>query len=115
MANSGTRDVWSKLEAAGGVLTALSVALLGFLGSVYLNRKQESDTRARVYAELTSQREQAENATAEVTISLEPAVYGLFAAAGVAHGMSVRRVLEAYINCSDDICDWSNDGYYLNI
>lgn len=61
MANSGTRDVWSKLEAAGGVLTALSVALLGFLGSVYLNRKQESDTRARVYAELTSQREQAES------------------------------------------------------
>ena len=61
MAKSEKRDVWSKLEAAGGVLTAFSVALLGFFGSVYLNRKQESDTRARVYAELTSQREQAES------------------------------------------------------
>jgi hypothetical protein len=59
------RDFWSKLEIVlsplGGLLTALSVALLGFWGSAYLNRKQESDTRARVYAELTSQREQAES------------------------------------------------------
>jgi hypothetical protein len=55
------RDFWSKLESVGGLLTALSVALLGFFGSAYLNRKQESDTRARVYAELTSQREQAES------------------------------------------------------
>jgi hypothetical protein len=55
------RDFWSKLESIGGLLTALSVALLGFFGSAYLNRKQETDTRARVYAELTSQREQAES------------------------------------------------------
>jgi hypothetical protein len=59
------RDFWSKLEIVlspvGGLLTALSVALLGFFGSAYLNRKQESDTQSRVYAELTSQREQAES------------------------------------------------------
>lgn len=61
MGQSEKRDVWSKLEAAGGVLTAVSVALLGLFGSIYLNLKQERDTRARVYAELTSQREQAES------------------------------------------------------
>jgi len=59
------RDGWSKAEIIlspiGGLLTALSVALLGFFASKYLNQKQESDTRARVYAELTSQREQAES------------------------------------------------------
>jgi hypothetical protein len=59
------RDGWSKaqiiLSPVGGLLTALSVAILGFYGSAYLSRKQESDTRARVYAELTSQREQAES------------------------------------------------------
>jgi len=59
------RDRWSKAEIIlsplGGLFTALSVALLGFFGSAYLNRKQETDTRARVYAELTSQREQAES------------------------------------------------------
>jgi hypothetical protein len=51
-------DFWRKLEIilspVGGLLTALSVALLGFFGSAYLNRKQESDTQARVYAELNS-------------------------------------------------------------
>jgi len=59
------RDFWSKVEIVlspvGGLLTALSVALLGFYGSTYLNRKQEADNQARVYAELTSQREQAES------------------------------------------------------
>jgi hypothetical protein len=59
------RDGWSKAEIIlsplGGLLTALSVALLGFFGSNYLSGKLETDTRARVYAELTSQREQAES------------------------------------------------------
>lgn len=60
------RDSWSKaqilLAPVGGLLTALAVALLGIYGSAFLNRKQELDTRARVYAELISQREQAESA-----------------------------------------------------
>src|ERR1700730_2869829 len=59
------RDFWSKLQIilspVGGLLTALAVAFLGIWGSAHLNRKQESDTQARVYAELTSQREQAES------------------------------------------------------
>ena len=32
-------------------IALLALALVGLLGSNYLNRKQEMDTRARVYAE----------------------------------------------------------------
>jgi hypothetical protein len=60
------RDFWSKLQILltpiGGLLTALSVALLGLYGSSFFNKKQELDTRARIYAELMSQREQADSA-----------------------------------------------------
>jgi hypothetical protein len=60
------RDFWSKLQILlaplGTLLTAITVAILGFWGSSYLNKKQELDTRARIYAELISQREQAESA-----------------------------------------------------
>lgn len=60
------RDGWSKaqilLAPLGAFLTAITVGLLGFFGSNYLSRKQEFETRARVYAELISQREQAESA-----------------------------------------------------
>ena len=60
------RDSWSKaqilLAPVGGLLTALAVACVGIYGSAFLNRKQELDTRARVYAELITQREQAESA-----------------------------------------------------
>src|SRR6266566_6453490 len=59
-------DFWKKCEIllspVGGVLTAVSVAFIGIYGASVLNRKQEMDTRAKVYAELTSQREQAETA-----------------------------------------------------
>lgn len=53
------RDNWSKAQV---ILVPLAVAAVGFFGSNYLNKKQELDTRARVYAELISQREQAESA-----------------------------------------------------
>ena len=48
------------LSQAGGLLTAISVAGIGTYGAYVLNKKQEMDARAKVYAELTSQREQAE-------------------------------------------------------
>ena len=44
----------------GGFFTAISVAVVGSCGAYVLNKKQEADTRAKVYAELTSQREQAD-------------------------------------------------------
>jgi hypothetical protein len=57
-------DFWKKLEIllspVGGLLTAISVAVIGSWGAYILNKKQETDTRAKVFAELTSQREQAE-------------------------------------------------------
>ena len=53
------RDNWSKAQV---ILVPIAVAAVGFFGSNYLGKKQEQDTRARVYAELLSQREQAESA-----------------------------------------------------
>ena len=59
-----TPDFWKKLEIllapVGGLLTAISVAVIGSMGAYVLNKKQESDTRSKVFAELMSQREQAE-------------------------------------------------------
>lgn len=48
------------LPQLGGLFTALSVALVGSYGAYVLHKKQDADTRAKVYAELTSQREQAD-------------------------------------------------------
>jgi hypothetical protein len=57
-------DFWKKLaillSPVGGLLTAISVALIGSYGAYLLNKKQQVDTRAKVFAELMSQREQAE-------------------------------------------------------
>jgi len=59
-----TPGFWKKLEIllspVGGLLTAISVAVIGSWGAYILNKKQEIDTRAKVFAELMSQREQAE-------------------------------------------------------
>ena len=60
----GTKSAWEKaqiiLAPVGGLLTALTVALVGFYGTRYLNSKQETDTKQRVYAELMSRREEAD-------------------------------------------------------
>lgn len=49
------------LKPVGGLLTALSVALVGFLGSQYLNRQQTAETNVRLYAQLMSGREKADS------------------------------------------------------
>jgi len=60
------RDGWDKaaiiLEALGGFVTAAVVALLGIVGSTYLNEKQKIETNVRLYTELMSKREEAESA-----------------------------------------------------
>jgi hypothetical protein len=60
------RDTWDKvviiLQPLGGLLTALTIALVSYFGSSYLNNKQNSDARIRLYTELMSGREQAESA-----------------------------------------------------
>ncbi len=74
---SGKRAWWEKigfiLHSSGGLLTALSVALIGLIGSNYLkNRELEEskrredyqiqETRTRIYTELMSKREESESA-----------------------------------------------------
>jgi hypothetical protein len=71
------RDFWEKmslvLQSSGGLLTAVTVALIGFLGSNYLKdrelretqqreRTQMTETNTRVWVELMSKREEAESA-----------------------------------------------------
>ena len=67
MANQETgkeKTGWDKaaiiLSPAGGLLTALAVASVGFFGTRYLNSQQQTDTNQRVYAELMGKREEAD-------------------------------------------------------
>jgi hypothetical protein len=59
-----TRDGWDKLDIilkfAGGVMTALAVALVGLMGSRYLAEQQDIETNTRLYTELMSRREEAD-------------------------------------------------------
>lgn len=60
------RDRWDKIEIIlhpiGGLITALTIALVSYFGSNYLNNKQNNDSKIRLYTELMSSREQAESA-----------------------------------------------------
>jgi hypothetical protein len=71
------RDVWEKvgllLQAGGGILTAVTVAIIGLIGSNYLKERESADTASRermqanetnvrVYTELMSKREESESA-----------------------------------------------------
>jgi hypothetical protein len=71
------RDIWEKvsliLQAGGGILTAVTVALIGLIGSNYLKERESADTASRermqaneanvrIYTELMSKREEAESA-----------------------------------------------------
>lgn len=61
-----SKDLWDKLDILfkplGGLFTALAVALLGFMGSNYLEKRQAEEGRIQLYTELMSQREAAESA-----------------------------------------------------
>ena len=60
------RDGWDKvaiiLQPLGGLLTALAIALLGYMSSSYLNRSTAIETNTRLYSELMSKREESESA-----------------------------------------------------
>lgn len=59
-----TKSRWDKadiiLKPIGGLLTAVSVALVGIFGSGYLAERQEAETDARLFAELMTNRERAD-------------------------------------------------------
>lgn len=60
------RDKWDRIEILmqpiGGIIAALTIALVSYFGSVYLNNKQNNESKNRLYTELMSTREQAESA-----------------------------------------------------
>jgi len=61
-----SKDKWDKLDILmkpiGGLITALTIALVSYFGSVYLNNKQNNESKNRLYTELMSSREQSESA-----------------------------------------------------
>src|SRR5512139_2017835 len=60
------RDTWDKIQIllhpVGGLLTAAAIALLGFITSSALNKRQTIETNTRLYTELMSRREESESA-----------------------------------------------------
>jgi len=59
------KDKWDKIEIMlgplGGLLTAITIAIISIYASGYLGKAQERDTRTRLYTELMSKREDAES------------------------------------------------------
>jgi len=62
----GKRDTWDKIQILmqpiGGLLTALTIALVSYYGSSYLNNKQNNEAKISLYTQLMSSREQSESA-----------------------------------------------------
>ena len=61
---SNQKDFWDRLQIIlspiGGLLTAIAVAMLGFMGSRTLERQQSSEAKLRLYSELMTRREESE-------------------------------------------------------
>ncbi len=59
------RDKWDKIQILmhpiGGLITALTIALVSYFGSSYLSKRQDNESKIRLYTELMSSREQAES------------------------------------------------------
>jgi hypothetical protein len=60
------RDFWDKIQIVmqpvGGLITALTIALVSYYGSAYLNNKQNNEAKISLYTQLMSTREQSESA-----------------------------------------------------
>ena len=60
------RDFWDKMQIVmqpiGGLITALTIALVSYFGSSYLNNKQNNEAKISLYTQLMSSREQSESA-----------------------------------------------------
>ncbi len=61
-----TKDTWDKVQIIlapmGGLLTALAIAMFGFITSSKLDQRQALETNTRLYSELMSRREESESA-----------------------------------------------------
>ena len=62
----GEKDFWDKAEIIlhplGGLVTAVTIALVSYYASDYINRNQENEAKTRLYTELMSKREESESA-----------------------------------------------------
>ncbi len=60
------KDTWDKVQIIlapmGGLLTALAIAMFGFITSNKLDQRQALETNTRLYSELMSRREESESA-----------------------------------------------------
>lgn len=60
------KDFWDKAEIIlsplAGLLTAMTIAMVSYFASDYLNRNQENEAKTRLYTELMSRREESESA-----------------------------------------------------
>lgn len=60
------KDFWDKaniiLNPLASLLTAITIALVSYMASNYLNRNQENEAKTRLYTELMSRREESESA-----------------------------------------------------
>ena len=64
--NKQEKDFWDKINIIlgplGGIVTALSIALVSYFASDYLNKNQDNEAKTRLYTELMSRREESESA-----------------------------------------------------
>jgi hypothetical protein len=76
-------DFWDKLDIVFKVLASLAVAVVGSVGSWYLQSRQQTETKVQLYAELMSNRERADSDLRKETFNsiikafLEPKAGGL--------------------------------------
>lgn len=60
------KDFWDKaaiiLEPVGGLVTAITIAMVSYYASDYINQNQENEAKTRLYTELMSKREESEAA-----------------------------------------------------
>ncbi len=62
----GGKDFWDKAEIilhpVGGLITAITIAIVSYYASDYINKNQENEAKTRLYTELMSNREESESA-----------------------------------------------------
>ena len=60
------KDIWDKAEIVlhplGGLITAITIAMVSYFASDYINKNQENEAKTRLYTELMSRREESESA-----------------------------------------------------
>ena len=55
------RDTWDKLAVVASLMVPISVAAVGFMGTQYLHKQQEAETKGRLYVQLQTSREKADS------------------------------------------------------